>query len=644
MSETNLKRILILAVLFLTGTAARSRAADQGQPVVVSEDAGTATLSNGVIRATVNKLNGNLLSLKSGGLDLLSHGGAYWNCYGEIPGNTKTQEKPGPSEFRICQDPKQNGGATGEVALRFPYHGQAEAVPMDIEIRYTLRRGDSGLYGWTIIHHEPANPGFNIEAGTLCLKLNPKIFDFLSVDTNRQREMITGEDWVNGTQMNLWEARLMNTGIHKGEVEHKYDYSAMFSQTPAYGWSSSTDGVGLWIVNPSIEYIIAPPIKVDLTGHIDIKPSLPADPTLLFVWHSNHYGGEDININSSDNWTKIIGPILCYCNHGSSHEAMWKDALERAAREQKQWPYAWADAPGYERANERGSARGQLVVRDPQAPQASAAGAWVGLAQPPYAATFDRGRKAQIDWQIDGKNYQYWARADTTGHFTIPNVRPGSYALYAFTDGVLGDFSRADVRVAEGKTTDLGELIWTPVRYGRQLWDIGIPNRSAEEFRHGDHYWQWGLYNLYPQEFPNDVDFVIGKSDFRHDWNYAQPPRPDAKGGWKNTTWRIRFSLDKALKGTAILRLAICGARGGPVDATVNGKSIGSTGELPNMGVMHRDGIRSVEVERDLKFDASLLKPGENVIGLAKHVRTWTDGVLYDYIRLELNSQTAFAP
>ena len=77
----------------------------------------------------------------------------------------------------------------------------------------------------------------------------------------------------------------------------------------------------------------------------------------------------------------------------------------------------------------------------------------------------------------------------------------------------------------------------------------------------------------------------------------------------------------------------------------LNGKPIGSTGELPESGVMHRDGIRSVSVtERDIAFDASLLKPGENVIALTKHARAWTDGVLYDYLRLELDSQKAFTP
>ena len=215
--------------------------------------------------------------------------------------------------------------------------------------------------------------------------------------------------------------------------------------------------------------------------------------------------------------------------------------------------------------------------------------------------------------------------------------------LNAFTDGVLGNYCRADVKVEPGKTTTLGELHWTPVRYGKQIWEIGVPDRSAGEFRHGDNYWQWGLYNLYPQEFPRGVDFVIGKSDWKRDWNYAQPPISNGHGGWTNSTWRIRFNLDHPSEGTATLRLTICGARGGPVDVAVNGTSIGGTGELPESGVMHRDGIRSDSLtECNLKFDAALLKSGENTITLTKHARAWTDGVLYDYLRLELDSQKSF--
>jgi rhamnogalacturonan endolyase len=637
-------RILIGGILGLLGTVPGVWAETPSAPVVVTEDATTATLDNGIVSAKINKANGNLLSLKHRGVESLSKGGGYWNLYGNIPGQPKTEQKGTPAGFRISQNPATNGGSLGEIVLSFPYRSQPKAVPLDIEIRYSLHRGDSGLYGWTIADHDPKYPAFDIEVCTVVLKLNPDVFDYLTVDSRRSLKMITGKDWVNGEILNLLEARRMTTGVRKGEVDHKYDYAAMFSETPAYGWSSTEKKVGIWIVNPSLEYLNGGPIKIEVTGHIDGKPKLPADPALLFVWHGSHYGGKGIQIEAGERWRKIIGPFVLYCNGADSPEAMWKDALTRAEREKKAWPYAWAEALGYERAAQRGSVSGRLVVKDPQAPRASAAGAWVGLAHAPYEATFAKSGPMTIDWQIDGKHYQYWAKADAEGRFTIPNARPGTYMLYAYTDGVLGDFRRADVRVEAGKTNALGNLAWIPLRYGKQIWEIGVPDRSAAEFRHGDHYWQWGLYNLYPKEFPNGVDYAIGKSDWKRDWNYAQPPVPDGKGRWKKSTWRIRFKMDKAPKGTATLRLAICGARGGPVDVAVNGQSIGGTGELPESGVMHRDGIRGVEIERNLPFDASILKAGANVVELTKQARTWTDGVLYDYLRLELDSERPFVP
>jgi len=631
------RRVAIVAALALAWATSALRAANPDSPVVVSEDAETATLDNGIVAAKVRKANGNLLSLRFHGLELISRGGGYWNIYGATPGQANTQEKGTPATFRISQNPADNGGAMGEITLRFPYLGQPKAVPMDIEIRYTLHRGDSGIYGWTIADHAPKYPAFNVEVNTVCLKLNPQVFDFLSIDDKRQRHMISPEDWVNGTQLNLWEARRMNTGPRKGEVEHKYDYSFVFAQNPTWGWSSTKQQVGIYFINPSVEYMNGSATGVDYGGHIDVKPSLPADPCLLLIWHSPHYGGRGIEIKAGEQWRKVAGPFLIYCAADQSPAAMWSDAKARAVREQKAWPYSWAEGPGYAHAEERGSAAGRLVVQDPQAPGANAAGAWVGLAHAPYSAFFKKNGPTTIDFQTDGKYYQYWSRADANGQFSIPNARPGDYTLYAFANGILGDFSRADVHIEAGNTTALGRLSWIPKRYGRQIWEIGIPDRSAGEFRHGDHYWQWGLYNLYPQEFPDDVDFVIGKSDWRRDWDYAQPPRPDGKGGWKSTTWRIRFNVPENLTGTATLRVAICGSRGGPVDVDVNGKRVGSTGELPESGVMHRDGIRSAAlVERNITFDASLLKSGENVVALTKEAKAWTDGVLYDYLRLEV--------
>jgi rhamnogalacturonan endolyase len=79
---------------------------------------------------------------------------------------------------------------------------------------------------------------------------------------------------------------------------------------------------------------------------------------------------------------------------------------------------------------------------------------------------------------------------------------PGTYTLYAIADGVLGEFAQANVTVESGKPLDVGNLTWQPVRYGKQLWDIGIPSRDASEFFKGDDYFHWGWYLQYPKLFP----------------------------------------------------------------------------------------------------------------------------------------------
>jgi len=614
--------------------AATGRAGSSSDVTIV--DAGdTVKLANGRIALTIAKKNANILQAVFDGVDLLD-GGVYWTVYGDTPGKPKTQSRGLPSVYTIKQDPQHNGGEMGEVELTFPYTGQADAEPLDISIRYMLQRGDSGIYCWTTVTHRPGYPEFNIEIALVTLKLRPDLFDHLTVDARRNRQMITGEDWLHGQPVNLMEARRMTTGVHAGEVEHKYDYSAMFSETPAYGWTSTKGKVGVWMVNPSLEYINGAPTKIELTGHVDIKDSLPANPTLLLDWHGSHYGGVPISIGPHEDWKKVVGPFVIYCNRGASPDAMWKNALDRAAREQKAWPYAWAEEPGYPHAEQRGAVHGRLMVNDPQQPKANAAHAWVGLAQAPYMGV-DLNRKPYlIGWEQDGKNYEYWARADGTGAFTIANARPGKYVLSAFTNGILGEFSKADVSVVEGKSVDLGTLHWTPVRYGKQVWEIGVPDRSAAEFRHGDHYWTWGLYDLYPMEFPSGVNFVVGKSDWSKDWNYVQPPRLGADGKWTGTRWRITFNMRDVEPGKAMLRLAICGSRGNSLDVSVNGTGIGSSGALPNSGVMHRDGIRSVETEVDLPFDMSLLARGENHIDITTQAQDWTEGVLYDYLRMEI--------
>jgi rhamnogalacturonan endolyase len=111
---------------------------------------------------------------------------------------------------------------------------------------------------------------------------------------------------------------------------------------------------------------------------------------------------------------------------------------------------------------------------------------------------------------------------------------------------VLGEFAKADITVVAGKPLDLGKLEWKPVRYGRQLWDIGIANRNGSEFFKGDDYFHWGWYLEYPKLFPNDVTYTIGKSDYRKDWFFEQVPHavtddPTGRGQGRATNWTVSF-------------------------------------------------------------------------------------------------------
>jgi rhamnogalacturonan endolyase len=629
------KRVVITtaAAILLSATAPAAE-----PPVTIADDGPTFTLANGIIGAKVDKRSGDLVSLRFKDLELLSggsgHAFGYWS---HAPGRNDTVAQS------VTIDPASNGGARGEVSIKAISGGRplgsgpgGNAVA-DIEIRYALGRGDRGVYTYSIWTHKPEHPATSVGEARFAAKLNPAVFDFMTVDARRRKVMPKPEDWDQGTPLNMKETRRLNTGIYKGQVEHKYDYSAIQFDIPAYGWSSTEHKIGLWFVNPSIEYLSGGATKVELTGHLDNNAG--AAPTVLNYWRGSHYGGSSCVIAQGEAWTKVIGPFLIYCNTAPDHEAMWKDALAKAAREADAWPYDWVQGVDYPHNDQRGTVRGQLVLTDFQKPDAEAANLLVGLAAPDYTPRGGPGRaglrerpERTVDWQLDAKYYQFWTRA-TGDRFTIPKVRPGSYTLHAIADGVLGEFAKTEIKVEPGQTIDLGRLEWTPVRHGRQLWEVGVPNRSAEEFRHGDRYWQWGLYNLYDKEFPNDVNFVIGKSDPRTDWNYAQVPHADGRG----STWSVTFDLPTAPKGQATLRLAIAGASTRSVDVTVNDQPAGNSGPLMPTSTINRDGIRGYWQEKAVAFDAALMKQGTNVLKLTIPRGGPMSGMMYDHLRLELD-------
>ena len=601
-----LSRLAILAaVVFLPAILTAA-------PVVtVSENDNFYTLANGILTAKVSKVSGDLTSLKYHGLEMLDtdpgrESGGYWEQ------NTAR----GVHDNRVTINPQDNGGQRGEVSVKGIYNGTplgngpGGSTAMDVEIRYTLNQGGSGLYTCAIFEHKTNYPATSIGESRFCLKLNDAVFDWMTVDSNRNFEMITAYDWNHGTVMNMKEARRMNSGLYKGQVEHKYDYSANQFNIRTWGWSSTSNRVGLWFINPSVEYLSGGPTKVELSAHRDAtftgSLTAPAPPTLLNYWRGSHYGGSICNVAATDAWSKVIGPFLIYCNTGRSHDAVWKDALAREKIETAQWPYDWVNGVDYPHQDERATVSGQVVLKDPEAPKLKMGNLLVGLAAPDYvpaglSRNFGGGRRGgrgggagggfslsgggedeaavtnqnnfagvtntvsgrragglfsggfglprMVDWQDDAKHYEFWVHGDARGNFEIPNVRPGSYTLHAIADGVLGEFTVSNVVVTSGKNLNLGDLNWQPVRHGKQIWDIGIPNRTGSEFFKGDDYFHWGWYLEYPKLFPNDVNYVIGRSDYRKDWFFEQVPHNEdpanttGTGRGRATTWSVAFNL-----------------------------------------------------------------------------------------------------
>lgn len=680
------KLLQCLIALSLVWLCRHPASAATGQPVTLSENSRSILLDNGILNVTIAKRTGEITSIKYQGLELLAQktaGGAlggYWSSVGRAQAGSRQS-----TVVRI--DPKMNAGERVEVSFNFHNAPGTTNAPLDMDVRYSLGRGESWIYTYLVWSHKAGYPAFNVAEARYAAKLNPEVFDYMTIDKDRRRQMPSPADWDAGSPLNLKEARRMTTGIHKGHAEHKYDYSALIYEIPAYGWSSTKHKVGLWFVNPSFEYMAGGPTKAELTGHLDVNPG--GTPTLLNMWLGSHYGGSSLVVAQDEDWTKVVGPFAIYCNTGRSQEAMWKDALARAKSEANAWPYDWVTDPNYPSESDRSIVRGQIILRDALEPKQKLATLWVGLTAPNYvppragfgggntgrrnptntsvAASFNPGRggfPAEVDWQRDAKFYQFWTQADSKGRFSIPNVRPGNYTLRAIADGVIGEFALTNVVVTGGQLKELGTLNWQPFRFGRTLWQIGMPDRTAREFKHGDHYWQWGLYFQYPEDFPKDVNYVIGRSNPRKDWNYVQPPRiltqnvpvtgededpADTVAQFvrtsgrdvEPTTWTVTFALNQQPRGKATLRLAFCGTHANcNVEVFVNDKSIGTTGTLPSTSAMQRDGITGFWVERPITFDASLMKGGVNVFKLKSHANSWSQGVMYDVVRLELDEPT----
>jgi rhamnogalacturonan endolyase len=445
------------------------------------------------------------------------------------------------------------------------------------------------------------------------------------VDDLRHWQMPNSYDYQHARRTPIAEITKLTTGVMAGRYDCKYDYSAEYWKLGCWGHASDVNKVGAWIVLGSHEFFNDGPTKQDLTAASGINH---------LHFGLDHYNGPGVRVEAGEAWEKFFGPYLLYCNDNpAGGDACWADAQAQARVEQSAWPYAWlASQPAYLSAGQRGAVAGRLVINDALKPALNGVGAWVGVAQPPPDG----------NWQFESKHYQYWAKADAQGNFVIRHVRPGRYALYAFTDGVVGEYSTNNVIVTAGRTTELAGVVWNvPHPGGRLAWEIGVPDRTAGEFRHGTDYFHGYLWDDFGREFSNPLEYTVGRSRWATDWNYAQAQYrtagEPAAGPWK---WRIHFNLTNVPPGTATLTLAIASAQRATIGVFVNNEAQAFARVTPTVqggNALLREGIHAKYCVESVSIPTGRLKTGDNIITLALAGNGSADGhVMYDYLSLEL--------
>ena len=503
----------------------------------------------------------------------------------------------------------------------------------DIEIRYALVRDDSGIYTYSIFEHPPEYPATALGEGRFCAKLNDGVFDWMTVDPNRNMKMITAYDWDHGTVMNMKEARRMNSGEYKGQVEHKYDYSAVQFDTLAWGWSSTTKHIGLWFINPTIEYLSGGATKLELSAHRDATfgndPNAPAPPCLLNYWRGSHYGGSSCVVAQGEHWTKVIGPFLIYCNAGPTPEAVYHDAMARSAQETKAWPFDWVNGVDYPHADQRDGHRAACVERPrPASRDDEPFAGWPGGGGLHGARP---GRNSTVDWQLDAKHYEFWARGDEQGRFSIPAVRAGKYTLHAIATGVLGNTRRRTCR-----STPANRSIWeswngsrcvSAASFGTSASPIARRANSSTAIITGSGGCIWNIRRTFPMTYTSSL--ARATSTRTGTTASARADRPEG------TTWSVNFDLPDEPQGKATLRLAFA-ATSASITVTMNDQPAGQVTSLIDTAAIRRDADRGYWYERDVAFDASLMKQGTNVLKLTIPPGNPMSGIEYDYLRLEL--------
>lgn len=610
-----IKNAAVLFLLLVTGLTSfagghhRTKADTTG---LYQDHGDYIVLDNGIVRAQITKKNAHITSYRYKGLETLRDG------YYSMDGGTGYAQ---PNECVVTV--KTQSPNLVDVCFKSTWHAGLRQQAFDIEPHYVIEKGTSGIYCYAVLAHPASYPKTRVGEWRYVWKVPAGFFDHIMVDSLRNMELPTPADLASAQKTTIPESVKLTQGVKAGTYECKYGYSVEYYDVGTYGQASNRYKVGGWAVLGGYDFFNDGPTQADLNS---------ADGTILVHFGRDHYAGSGTSVEAGEQWSKLFGPYLLYVNSGNDAKAMWADAKKKVVEEKAKWPYVWlTNMPDYPLAAQRGSAKGTFMVHDPFKPKVTGGNAWVGLCVP------------GTDWEKDSKNYQYWIKADAAGKFTIPNIRPGTYTLHAYVTGAVGEYSTDNITVKAGQTLNIGDVKWNiPRDKGKLIWEIGIPDRTAREFKFGKQYWNSFMWETYSPALPNPLVYTVGKSDWHNDWNYVSSAYWNADGSFSPWPWKINFKLDKLpASGVATLTFAFASVDRGRLTTYVNDETTPFDSFTPTLNTggnaLVRQGIHAKYSTYMLSIPVSKLKVGDNSIMLiTNRGSNRTDHIMYDYLSFEL--------
>ena len=568
--------------------------ADGDVNITLSGDKRAATLRNGIVSIYIGK-TGNVESCLLKGttdaqdvqlIDTKQKQSFYFSC-----------NQPDYSEL-VASETQVVENTTDMAHVTF---SQTSATGIKWTQGYILRRGDSGYYSYLVAEGVGDN---SLGEARIVYRLDDAKFRYGYVNSGMQGTL------PDAAEMKRSEAREVQDAtftLDDGTIYTKYDWACYVKDDHFHGLIDEADGVGAWTIPVSTEYINGGPMRQDLTVHASDK-----SPLILQMLHGNHFGPQAQVYATGTK--KIYGPFFFYINKGTRSEVI-ANAAAKATELESQWPFTWFSHELY--PTERTTVSGCLKVGNGY--DASPVRVVLSQTAEPYN---------------EGDGYIYWAETESDGTFTIRNVRPGTYTLkaYALSGGNTSQLTREGV-IVSGATTNLGNVMWRPERFGTEVFRIGESNRLSDGYKLSDADRSYSLY----QESPADLTFSVGSSNEAEDWYYAQT---------KVGTWTIKFDIDDPNHPFRLTASAAGAANVTRINVYVNGTEMANnTWTYQSDGSVYRSAVLSGRYQQHtLDLPAGVLKVGENTIALElsdhNYATSGIAGIMWDCIKLEMDEAT----